>query len=214
MRACSGILCIAVRVHVTGSHIRLRLRVGALRQQRSNHLHVALSRSDEQRRRSVLPHKASATVTASLRHPPKNIQTAYTQAHRERRRQGPSPRPSCHAPPISPTAHLPACTTAATCSRCPSHPLSLARTRMRLGARASETFIQLGVPLCAAGAALCMAQPPYPTVPPNQSATRPRQRPRMSVYPHITYPSSSIRVVHAPAPTHVPAVYQGSRLLA
>ena len=42
---------------LTNAHLILCLHVGALRQQRSNHLRVALSRSDVQRRRSVLPHK-------------------------------------------------------------------------------------------------------------------------------------------------------------
>jgi len=55
------------------------------------------------------------------------------------------------------TAQLPTCTSADIRCRCPSHPLSLVRTRMRLSARASETFIQLGVPLYTAGVPLYSA---------------------------------------------------------
>jgi hypothetical protein len=46
-----------VRMSLAGSHIRLRLHVGALRQQRTNHLHLALLRGSEERRPSLLPRK-------------------------------------------------------------------------------------------------------------------------------------------------------------
>jgi hypothetical protein len=192
-------LCIAVRAHVPSwlSHLSSPPRQRPSPAAPQPPLRGLVQR---QYRAASLPSatQAGVTVSASLRHPPKNLQAAHRQALRERRSQAPSLRPSFHAPPVSSTALLPACISAATCSRCPSHPTSLARTRMRLVARASETAWCTAVPLawCSAWRSrrihshcqtVCDPAPPETLHVCLSSSWR------------ITYPSASLRVVYAPS---------------
>jgi hypothetical protein len=67
-----------------------------------------------------------------------------------------------------------------TCTTRPS------RTRMRLGARASGTCKQLGVPLCAAGVVLCMEQPPHPQSLPNSLRPCPACLPILVMAYHVS----------------------------
>jgi hypothetical protein len=85
------------------AHIRLRLHVGALRQQRPNHLQVAGNRGGEERRLSVLRRRRasrSAPASAILPRPSR----LPAPAHAARRAQVRPLPPSFHPPPTRPIA--------------------------------------------------------------------------------------------------------------
>jgi hypothetical protein len=153
---------------LAGSHFILRLCVGALRQQRPNHLHLAVLRGDKQRRRSDLPHERAAPSA-----PPSAIllRTSRLPTHMHNATVAIKPR---HCVPLF-TRLLSA--PQPSCPRAPPPSHAVAARPAPATTQPSGTFKQLVVPLCAAGAVLCMAQPPHPQLLPNSLRPGPAHDP-------------------------------------
>ena len=102
------------------SHLNLRMHVGALRQQRHNHLPVAVFRGGvEERSPSMLQRSLawqSACPTAIISRPsslPAPAHAAWHAACRAQARPGRPPHPSLHPPPTRPPIPESACPAAA-----------------------------------------------------------------------------------------------------